>query len=102
MTFVSNTIESITSIMFFLGFAGVGRCSICFLYLMEFLPQDKQTLVGTILQMNNGFVSVYIAVFFWKISKFWYGIEIFAIILMVIAIIGIIIMPESPKFLLST
>lgn len=52
--------------------------------------------------MNNGFVSVYIAVFFWKISKFWYGIEIFAIVLMVIAIIGIIIMPESPKFLLST
>lgn len=60
--------------MFFLGFAGVGRCSISFLYLMELIPQPKQTLIGTIVQMNNGLVAIYMAVYFWVISRDWYGI----------------------------
>jgi MFS family permease len=39
--FFSYNIHFTTGIMFFLGFSGVGRCSICFLLLMEFLPQAK-------------------------------------------------------------
>ena len=37
-TFFSENSKLTTGIMFFLGFSGVGRCSICFLWLMELLP----------------------------------------------------------------
>jgi hypothetical protein len=48
-TFLVSSVELTIAVMFFLGVSGVGRCSICFLYLMELLPASKQTLVGTIL-----------------------------------------------------
>lgn len=62
--FFVSSVEVITAVMFFLGFSGVGRCSICFLYLMELLPQSKQTIVGTILQMNNGLIPIYMVLYF--------------------------------------
>lgn len=46
--FFAANATAATVIMFFLGFSGVGRCSICFLYLMELLPTSKQTFIGTI------------------------------------------------------
>lgn len=92
----------VTGVMFFLGFSGVGRCSICFLYLMELLPQSKQTLVGTILQMNNGLIPIYMVLYFWVISRQWQGIEIFANGVTIVVLLGAaLVLPESPKFYLS-
>ena len=88
--------------MFFLGFAGVGRCSITFLYLMELIPQTKQTLIGTIVQMNGGMVAIYVALYFWFISIKWQYLEIFAACITVIGIVFVtVFIPESPKFYLS-
>lgn len=39
--FFSKSAEVTIGIMFFMGFSGVGRCSICFLYLMELLPANR-------------------------------------------------------------
>jgi Sugar (and other) transporter len=87
--------------MFFLGFSGVGRCSICFLYLMEMLPASKQTIIGTLLQMNNGMIPIWMSLYFWFISKNWVWIEVFASALTLVCIMGAMMLPESPKFLLS-
>jgi MFS family permease len=100
-TYFSNSAEITIGIMFFLGFSGVGRCSICFLYLMELLPADKQTLVGTILQMNNGLVAIWMALYFWIISRNWYWIETFAMGMSLAVLAGTSFLPESPKFLMS-
>ena len=88
--------------MFFLGFSGVGRCSICFLYLMELLPANRQTLIGTILQMNNGIIPIYMSIYFWFISINWIWIEVVAAVMTGVVILGAaIVMPESPKFFLG-
>ena len=100
-TFFSTSVEATTAIMFFLGFSGVGRCSICFLYLMELLPTNRQTFLGTLLQMNNGTCSIYMAVYFWFISKNWVWIEAVAVVMTLVCIIGGLLLPESPKFLMG-
>ena len=100
MFFSPNNIYA-TVIMFFLGFSGVGRCSICFLYLMELLPQNRQTLIGTILQMNNGLIPIYLSLYFWFITKNWVWVEGFVACVTLAVIIAASFMPESPKFLMS-
>jgi MFS family permease len=100
-TFFSTSIEVTTAIMFFLGFSGVGRCSISFLYLMELLPQEKGTFYGTIVQMNNNMAYIYVALYFWLISIDWRWLEVFAIGMTLFCIIGSLFIPESPKFYLS-
>lgn len=40
-------------------------------------------------------------VYFWKISKHWQGIEVYAATLGFIALVGAWVMPESPKYLIT-
>jgi hypothetical protein len=69
---------------------------------MELLPTNRQVLVGTILHVNNAAVGVFGCLYFWKISKYWLWLEIFAGFLGIVSIIGTAIwVPESPKFLVS-
>lgn len=67
-TFFSKDIIVTIVIMFFLGFSGVGRCSISFLYLSELLPADRATFFGTLVQLNNCCTYAWVALYFWFIS----------------------------------
>jgi hypothetical protein len=58
--------------------------------------------VGTILQLNNGFVAVYTVIYYWFISTNWIPINIFGAVLTVVSAVGVYFLPESPKFYLST
>jgi MFS transporter, putative metabolite:H+ symporter len=100
--YFSHSLNLTTAMMFIFGMAAVGRTSISFLYLMELLPTNRQVLVGTILHVNNAAVGVFGCLYFWKISKNWLWLEIFAGLVGVMCIIGASIwVPESPKFLVS-
>jgi hypothetical protein len=100
--YFSRDVNFTTVVMFFFGIAAVGRCSISFLYLMEMLPSSRQVLVGTILHVFNASVGIIGCLYFWKISKNWLWLEMFAGYLDLVAMIGtIFLMPESPKYLLS-
>lgn len=68
---------------------------------MEFLPSSKTTFIGTVLQMNNGLVVIYMALYFWFISRQWYWIELMVIGMTIVVIFCSLFFPESPKFLLS-
>lgn len=87
--------------MFIFGTGGVGRSSISYLYMQEFLPSNRQTLVGTILQLNNGFVAVYTVIYYWFISKNWIYINAFGGVLTIVSAVGVFFLPESPKFYIS-
>lgn len=100
-TFFSNSALLATVIMFFLGFSCVGRCSISFLFLMELLPYKKTTFYGTIVHMSNGLLTVVFVIYFLYISRNWKYIEIFALGLTVVCFLGVLLLPESPKFLVS-
>lgn len=69
--------------------------------MQEFLPQNKQTLVGTILQLNNGFVAVYTVIYYWFISNWWIPINVFGGLLTLVSMVGVWFLPESPKFLIT-
>lgn len=69
--YISRSVNVTIGLIFIFGMGGVGRSSISYLYMQEFLPQNKQTLVGTILQLNNGFVAVYTVIYYWFISNYW-------------------------------
>lgn len=69
--------------------------------MQEFLPSNRQTLVGTILQLNNGFVAVYTVIYYWFISKNWIYINAFGTLLTVVSAVGVWFLPESPKFYIS-
>lgn len=58
--------------------------------------------MGTILQLNNGFVAVYTVIYYWFISTNWIPINIFGAVLTVVSAVGVYFLPESPKFFLST
>ena len=58
-------------------------------------------MVGTILQLNNGFVAIYTVIYYWFISTNWIPINIFGAVLTVISAVGVYFLPESPKFFLS-
>ena len=100
--YASRDLNLTTVMMFIFGMAAVGRTSIGFLYLMELLPTNRQVLVGTTLHLNNALVGVLGCLYFWKISKNWLWLEIFAGLLGVLSIIGAYFwLPESPKYLVS-
>ena len=58
--------------------------------------------MGTILQLNNGFVAVYTVIYYWFISTNWIPINIFGAVLTAVSAVGVYFLPESPKFYLST
>ena len=58
--------------------------------------------MGTILQLNNGFVAVYTVIYYWFISTNWIPINIFGAVLTLVSAVGVYFLPESPKFYLST
>lgn len=58
--------------------------------------------MGTILQLNNGFVAVYTVLYYWFISTNWIPINIFGAVLTLVSAVGVYFLPESPKFYLST
>lgn len=57
--------------------------------------------MGTILQLNNGFVAVYTVIYYWFISTNWIPINIFGAVLTAVSAVGVYFLPESPKFYLS-
>lgn len=100
--YFSRNVNLTTVCMFFFGMAAVGRCSISYLFMMELLPTNMQTLAGTILQVNNNLVSVIATVYFWYISKNWLWIELFAGGLNILCMVTcMLVFPETPKYLIT-
>lgn len=69
--YFSRYVSLTIGLIFFFGMGGVGRSSISYLYMQELLPSSKTVMVGTILQLNNGFIAVYTVLYYWFISKYW-------------------------------
>jgi hypothetical protein len=57
--------------------------------------------MGTVLQLNNGFVAVYTVLYYMFISQYWIPINIFGAGLTAISAVGVYFIPESPKFYIS-
>jgi MFS family permease len=100
-TFFSTNLATTAAIMFFLGLTGVGRMSVSILYLMEFIPNNNKPFCGTSVVLNNAATYLYCAIYFWQISPQWKWLECFASGMTLFCAIGVLLLPESPKFLIT-
>jgi len=89
-------------VYFFLGFIATARISIAFVYMMEFIPTNRQALVSTILWTIDGFTFLIMTLYFDYLSKNWFWITMPGITLSLISALGSFLIPESLKFLLKT
>ena len=79
----------------------VGRGTVGYLYTLELVPLSYQPAIGTSLQFFSSSVTVLATIYFYFISKYWVWLQLFGWTLNLITIVGVIFMPESPKFLLT-
>ncbi|CDW83769.1 solute carrier family member 5 [Stylonychia lemnae] len=98
---LSHNLNLTIVFMGFFGFCSLGRASVGYLYMQELTPIKQQTIIGTILQIMNGLVTVLIALYFLYVSKHWEGFQIFGCATNFLIVVSIIFLPESPKYLIS-
>ena len=98
---LSNNITLTTGLFFLLGTCTPGKSSIGYIYLLELIPSIWKTYVGTSLLFADGSTMIFLSLYFRYINKNWLWLEIFAFFLMIISHIGLMLVPESPKYLYS-
>lgn len=64
----------LTMVMFFLlGLCTPGKSNIAYVYLLELVPTDWQTYVGTALLFADGSTMIFLSLYFRFITKYWLG-----------------------------
>lgn len=98
---LSNNVNLTMALFFLLGLCTPGKSNIAYVYLLELVPTDWQTYVGTMLLFADGSTMIFLSIYFRYISKDWLWFQIFALSLSAVAFIGTFLAPESPKYLYS-
>ncbi len=80
----------------------VGRATVGYLYALELVPLNSQATVGTIMRIFSSSVAIFVTLYYYLISKYWVWLQVFGLTLNLIAVIGTVFMPESPRYLLNT
>ena len=91
---------------FFLVIGGIsetGRYYVAYVYAIEIMPKRLQNVFGLIIFMSFATCKVIICLYFWvSTSKDWGHMAYAAMVLAIFSfIITFILMPESPRFLVS-
>lgn len=96
--FSKSYLFTVAMILIF-GFCGAGRSLIGYLYLLELVPSEWKTLVGTSLHSANSCTFIFSALYFWFVSKDWRWIILAALVANSITVVAILFIPESPIYL---
>ena len=70
---LSNNINLSLALFFFLGICTPGKSNIAYVYLLELVPIDWQTYVGTSLLFADGSTMIILSLYFRFMSKDWLG-----------------------------
>ena len=70
---LSTNINLSIALFFFLGLATPGKSNIAYVYLLELVPTDRQTSVGTTLLIADGSTMILLTIYFRFISTYWLG-----------------------------
>ncbi len=98
---LSRNIYVNITLFLFLGMCQEGKLSVCFVYLLEFMPIKYYNIIGTLFAIWEGLTLTCLAIYFRYISKEWIYYQIFGLSLNVLCFITLVFVPESPKFLYS-
>lgn len=101
MLMICNSLDVMITIFFFFGMNASIRINVGFVYLMELMPKNKQTLAGTAWSIGEAMVYFIATIYFWKVSKDWQYIVLVGYFMTLFAFFGSMLLPESPRLLLE-
>jgi MFS transporter, OCT family, solute carrier family 22 (organic cation transporter), member 4/5 len=102
MILTAKRIGDIYFVAFFYGIALIGRYTVGFVYTLEVLMVDKKAIGGTIFQMGDAAATIYISVYLAFVSRQTMPIIEVALVLNIVSFVSsILLMPESPAWLVS-
>ena len=100
---LSKSVNVTITLMFFLGVFNSGRTMVGYVYGNEFCTAKWQVVFGTCWNVGEAITYTLIAVYFDWISKYWWYLNVIALIYLVYAMsVLLFFAPESPLWLLKT
>ncbi len=88
-------------LLFVIGATVPGRQQVSFVYVCELVPVKFRTLIGSMMLLMDATTIIFCALYFLYISKHWEYYHIFSIALNIVGTLGLLLIPESPKYLHS-
>ena len=101
MTFWIHDSKTLLVPMFFAGLFSCWRTNLAFIYAQEIFQTKFKSLVGTIYMVNDVLTIVWATIFYKYVSKKWEHFFMIVEALMILSIVILFKMPESPSFLLD-
>ena len=98
---MTSDLSMMLFLMFVLGCVSSARTNIGYIYLMELVPKQHQTAVGTFWNCYNAFMVIFSPLMFWKISNNWVYLFVLGYIECIISVVASMFLPESPRLLIE-
>ena len=96
---LSHSLTLTTTLGFFMGFLHIGIYNGCYINVCEYVDIRWKNKVCTLLLVFDMLTCIIIG-FYWRfISKYWLWLQIFALAVNFIAVIGLFTLPETPEYL---
>jgi len=97
----SRTFEIMAVALFLIGVCSAGRWTVTYIYLMEFWTDNNIKKYGPFVNSSAALALIIGAFMFQFCTKKTVTLEYLSAIMTVIALIGILFIPESPKWLVG-
>lgn len=98
--FFSKSISLTIGLYLVVGLCAGGRVAIGTTYMNEFLPERRQNLCTTLLNVHDASIMLWQAIYY-KVKPDWVPLHIYGMGFAVFILIAIQFIPESPKFYFS-
>ena len=99
--FESMYINYFVFLFFLFGVCTSGRVAIGFVYFCEFAPAKYHNIMGTIMNISEGMIYIYLTLYFYYGGKNWEVPVKFSLFLTTLGLAMVSRMPESPKWLFN-
>ena len=100
--YLAPNIYVLQAILFAWGFFSSIRCNVGILYIMEMVPSDWQSFIGTLWNCLEGLINLFATFWFMFVSTHWEGFLSIGLMLQIFSTATVFVLPESPIYLLKS
>lgn len=99
---LTNSLNVAIAIIFSIGFTTSIRLAAGYIYMLEFIPQRRQTTFACAWCVFEASIMLWITLYFLNsTTRNWYTVPMIGYVMQIFAVAGVFFIPESPKFLLE-
>lgn len=92
---------TIYSLFFLIGLLSCWRLSLGYIYGMEIISETRSNISGSLFNLFDATTVIFSSMFLLYVSQSWVSLHSFYIALITLSLVISLILPESPKFLVS-